>query len=606
MTIRVKLLTGTIGIASLKLIFIVILLYSVSVVHRTAERQKIAEEIGMQSFQLSLLRGEYQQYPGTRAKEQWVNQLESLMRSFQEHTTTFSHVPEKEIIDKLRTSIERSRVLFGELVRNVERGGNDTIIQELANQLALQAQNRSELVTRLSEIGRHSVAQITETLIYAVLLIGLIMFAIAVGIYFMNKKIVASIVVLGEGTKKITKGDLNYQLPILGDDEIGEVSHLFNVMATKLRESYGSLEKKVKEKTAQLREEMEKVRKFQQALAASSEAIIILSHPELTVTYVNPSWSRLTGYSSSEVLGKRMEYSRATKTDQKIIDGLRNAMHAGQMFHSEEFVLQKKDGTEYAAELTMYPVYKEEELDANRVLFFVCIHRDITRKKRSEEAKNEFVSLASHQLRTPLTEIRWALSSMEREQLTDEQKEMVETAHEASSHMAETIKAMLTISHIETGEMNLDLTDMNLCSAIDDIVRLYDGEKHKKKIKLTVECANNIHMRTDEQLFKEVVGNLLINAYKYTLSGGKVSIIAKEEKDHIHLDVTDTGCGIPLQDQEHIAQKFFRASNIVDQEGSGLGLHMSYSLMRLLGGTIAFTTQENTGTTFSLTFPRSL
>ncbi len=242
------------------------------------------------------------------------------------------------------------------------------------------------------------------------------------------------------------------------------------------------------------------------------------------------------------------------------------------------------------------------------VAFFVFIHADITDRKKADAAKTEFVSLASHQLRTPLTEIRWALSSLEREQLSKEQRETVETAHAASNHMAETIKAMLTISHIETGEVTPEPADINILAMITDVSRLHAMEQKKNSLVLDLRCAKNILIRTDEQLFKEVLSNLLINAYKYTPNGGKVGISVQQDNDHIKIDISDTGYGIPHQDQKKIGQKFFRASNAEDkqQEGSGLGLHIAYSLIRLLGGTLSFTSEENKGTTFTLLFPRAV
>jgi PAS domain S-box-containing protein len=358
------------------------------------------------------------------------------------------------------------------------------------------------------------------------------------------------------------------------------------------------------------------IRKFQQAVMSATDGIMI-TDPQTRIIFVNPAWSRLTGYSFSEALGKPTNILKTNKTSASVFNAIRLAIQKGEPFTSDAFVNKHKDGTEYYAELTMFPVRKEEEEEEEEekeedgnsdILFFVGILADITRKKRGEEAKAEFVSLASHQLRTPLTEIRWALSSLEREHLSDEQRKIVETAHAASSHMSETIKAIMMISHIETGEMNPDPVDIDLPTAVDDIVRLYDGTRRKKEIELIINCPEHATVRTDEQLFKEIFSNLLTNAYKYSSNGGGVVISVKEEDDHIRLDVTDTGCGIPLHDQQHISQKFFRASNVVGQhqQGSGLGLHMSYALMRLLGGTISFISQENLGSTFTLTFPRSL
>jgi PAS domain S-box-containing protein len=557
---------------------------------------------------------------------------------------------------------------------------------------------------------------------YAVLAFGVLVLGISIAMDIVSRNIARSIFMLGEGAKEIAGGNLAYQLPVQGDDEIAQVGQQFNVMARKLRQSHVILDQKVKDRTKEVstilealdrialvsitdvkgnivyandrfvevskydrhelmgknhrilksgkqpvalfvdlwdtichgrvwrgeilnrakdgtyywvdtsiapvlndrgvperyisvrfliterKKAIEDLQKFQQAVAASSEAILILTVPDYAVTYVNSAWSRLTGYAAREALGRTLEYSRAVETDPRVLDALRDAMRTGRMFHSESFVLKRKDGTSYDADLTMYPVRSEEghaDENAGQVLFYVCIHRDITQKKRSEAAKSEFISLASHQLRTPLTEIRWALSGVNTDVLTDEQRDIIDAARLASVHMAETIKTMLTISSLEAGEMTADIADVPLHAMLKDVVALHDVLRRKQDVRITVQCPTDLRMRTDDQLLKEVLSNLLVNACKYTPIGGIVRVSAQEHGGTIVIEVSDTGRGIPVHDQERISQKFFRASNVTggDQEGSGLGLHMCYALMRLLGGTIAFTSREGLGTTFTLTFP---
>ncbi len=348
------------------------------------------------------------------------------------------------------------------------------------------------------------------------------------------------------------------------------------------------------------------IQKFQLAVDASTEAVSIVSSDHRTIVYVNDAWCRVSGFSPEDALGKNLFAVRSKKTDEKLLAAIDQAMKDGTSFYSDAFVLQRKDGSTYDAEIRMFPVtLKAEETTENPASFFVLMHADITERKKSERAKTAFVSLASHQLRTPLTEIRWALSSLRREHLDHEQEEMVRSAHAASSHMAETIKAMLTLSHIESGEVDPEPTTVNVRDVIEEIVGLNGAEIRGKNLTVSVDCATDASLVTDEQLLKEILGNLIANACKYSKNGGAVSVSVATKNKTMNIVVQDDGCGIPIADQQKISQKFFRASNAMETgaEGSGLGLHIAYSLVHLLHGKISFVSKESAGTRFTLTFP---
>lgn len=326
---------------------------------------------------------------------------------------------------------------------------------------------------------------------------------------------------------------------------------------------------------------------------------VILFDRDQKILNVNPLIARLTGlpqegFSLSEF---RKLFQEKIAIDLK--NTIEQVLTNGTGAHVEEVYI-----VSFFYEMFITPV---RDAAGNITGGFILL-RDITQEKELDHAKSEFVSLASHQLRTPLTEIRWALSSLKREKLTDEQMTTVEAAHKASSHMAETIKAMLTISHIETGELHPESTDVPLQLLINDVVSLYDAMRRKQNITLNIDCLEGMHVHTDAQLLKEILSNLLTNAYKYTPSGGSVHIEVKQEKEHVGIDIADTGCGIPRDEQHRITEKFFRGSNVIDKEeaGTGIGLHVVYALTKLLGGTVSFVSQEHKGTMFSLTLPSPL
>ena len=352
---------------------------------------------------------------------------------------------------------------------------------------------------------------------------------------------------------------------------------------------------------------MREIQKFQEAVDASTDAIAITS-PDLAYIYVNPAWEHLTGYAQAEVIGRTPEIILSDKTDPELVRKLLNISSASAdqqhaILHSDLFIHRRKDGSEYNAERSVYPIREK-----GKVAFYVFIHRDISARMRTDLAKSEFISLASHQLRTPLTGIRWALSVLDMKKLTKEQRHIIESAHTAAANMSETIKAMLSISHLEAGDIEPEFEEVDLRTVLENVADVNDLHRKQNGLKLKVECPKNLRIRTDAQLLLEVLDNFLSNAYKYTPKGGNVNLCARREGKDVRIDVADTGYGIPLEEQARVAEKFFRASNVVGkaEPGTGIGLYLAYTVARLIGGSISFVSEEDYGATFTLFLPSSI
>ncbi len=240
--------------------------------------------------------------------------------------------------------------------------------------------------------------------------------------------------------------------------------------------------------------------------------------------------------------------------------------------------------------------------DVNRGLLF--LFRDITHEKRIDAAKSEFMSLASHQLRTPLTTVRWALGRLNKTEknLDDAQRSMLTAAKNATQLMAETINAMLTISRIEAGQIKVKHESIDVREMIESIQRESEAEFSWKEQLFSIEVLQKHDVHSDRLLLKEVLSNLLRNAFKYTEERGRVDVRITDDNGRMRIDVQDTGVGIPLHQQERVFQKFFRADNAISKEpdGTGLGLYLVFITVALLGGTITFSSEEGKGTTFSV------
>ena len=235
------------------------------------------------------------------------------------------------------------------------------------------------------------------------------------------------------------------------------------------------------------------------------------------------------------------------------------------------------------------------------------LYRDVTRERRIDASKSEFMSLASHQLRTPLTAIRWALGRLGRSmEANDPRTSTIESARTATANMADTINTMLLISHLEAGNLHLELKSFSVCTFLHEI-KTFNGAYFKKRDqKFTVQCHSALRLQSDKKILSEILQNLISNAIKYTPREGKISIKARQgKKKTLVLQVADTGFGIPQYQQDKVFSKFFRADNVLQEitEGNGLGLYLVSSLVRLLNGKITFKSQENKGTVFTLILP---
>lgn len=247
------------------------------------------------------------------------------------------------------------------------------------------------------------------------------------------------------------------------------------------------------------------------------------------------------------------------------------------------------------------------------LLGVVVLMHDVTKEKEVEKMKSEFVSVASHQLRTPLSAIKWFLEMLingDAGEANMEQISYLTQAHETNEHMIDLVNSLLNISRIESGRIAVELEKLDiieLCEGIFDEIKMI-AEGKKQKIEIVKPKEKITAITTDSRLFRQVIQNLLSNAVKYTPEGGSVKFtISKKDDGYLQFDVKDNGLGIPRHQQDKLFQKFFRADNVVEMEaeGTGLGLYVAKSLIETLGGKIWFESEENKGTTFSCTLPLS-
>lgn len=240
----------------------------------------------------------------------------------------------------------------------------------------------------------------------------------------------------------------------------------------------------------------------------------------------------------------------------------------------------------------------------------VFLYRDITQERRVDAAKSEFMSLASHQLRTPLTSVRWALGrlgKMLQGKIAEPEDRLLETAKSAVAHMSSSIDTMLQISRVEAGKITLQKTDVPLGELLRSVLDDHRVLAATASVTVSLDCPEDVAVLTDARLLEEIFINLLSNAVKYTPAGGRVDVSVRLAEGGVYISVADTGYGIPLHQQRKIFTKFFRGDNILRMhtDGTGLGLYLSHRLAQLLGADLSFQSREGEGTTFTLRLPEA-
>jgi signal transduction histidine kinase len=233
--------------------------------------------------------------------------------------------------------------------------------------------------------------------------------------------------------------------------------------------------------------------------------------------------------------------------------------------------------------------------------------REVTKEREVDRMKSDFISLVSHQLRTPLTAIRWYSDKLIRKgaSLDANQKEWAQDIYDTSIQLTAIVNDLLNISRLERGKIDPQLKPNDINKLINECIHELTLHAENKKITLNSDTPPIEPFNFDGELIKQVILNLISNAIKYTPNEGLVQVKTRVQDHDVIIEVIDSGIGIPQADQAAIFQRFFRAENASKQgiEGTGLGLSFAKMVVEKSGGDIWFSSTENNGSTFSFSLP---
>lgn len=528
-------------------------------------------------------------------------------------------------IKQIRLVDMEGRVLFDtndlRLKKPEELGKIDIFLLEEARKPTPSFLQKNERSDRLSEIvypfldewGRHqhsliysvsyqAVAKENSLAVMRTISSALILFILSLFLVsLLTNKITKPLLELEKGARIVGRGDLNYQLRINTGDEIERLADEFNIMTVRLRaligalqEAKGTLELRVKERTRELEEEKNKTL----AIITNFADGVIVFDRDNKVTLINPKVQELFKIEPKEVVGKSLFELNDIPNFRSLANLLGREI---KKIFREELSLSEN----MVLEVTTLPLIREKEILGN----LVVLH-DITREKLIERMKTEFVSLTAHQLRTPLSAIKWTIRMLldgDLGKITQEQKSFLEKTYNSNEKMISLINDLLNVTRIEEGRYIYKPVPTDFLKVIQEVIHSRESLIKERDVSFEFKKPKEKfpEILMDAEKIKLVVENLLDNAIKYTRPKGKVTISLNKGIKDIEFKIQDTGIGIPKDQQERVFTKFFRGANVMrlETEGTGLGLFISKNIIEAHGGRIWFDSEEGRGTIFYFNLP---
>jgi PAS domain S-box-containing protein len=347
------------------------------------------------------------------------------------------------------------------------------------------------------------------------------------------------------------------------------------------------------------------------AIVESSDDAIISKTLKGIITSWNRAAEKMFGYKEDEIIGKSIEILIPLSNRQEEKEII-SRIKSGQKIEHFETIRVRKDGTEINISLAVSPLKN----DKGEIVGASKIARDITKRveldnklciyrEQLEELNNykdEFMAMASHELKTPLTVIKANLQLLEFKLLQDPNYEFVNKTMKQVNKLGNLIADLFDISKIQAGQLQLNYSEFDLKDLVEETIGSISHTFVSHKIK-TVN-GPSIKIAADYQRLEQVLINILTNAIKYSPDAHEIIINTSSDKENAIISVTDFGIGIPSDDIEKVFTRFFRARGLASTfSGSGIGLYISSEIIKRHGGKMWVESKENIGSVFYCSLP---
>lgn len=431
--------------------------------------------------------------------------------------------------------------------------------------------------------------------------------------FLIHVLIIKPILNLNKVSKVIASGNLAQRIKIEAIDEIGELSYNFNTIINNLASGLQHManllrdEKKKEKQLADNYAELDKAKAKDEALLTSIGDAVIAIDDHHKIILFNKAASKMLGIDPIKVIGQ--PYNSFLKffkeTDRSpTADFISLTLKGEKLVENNRTTLQRFDGKTVPILHTTSPFFDSQD----KIAGVVVVLKDITQERELEKLKDEFVSLASHELRTPMTAIKGLISMVfegDYGEINPSLKDPLSDIAKSTDRLIQLVNDMLDVSRIEAGRTKFTFTEVSALDLALEVVGMLKPLAMQKNIRLEVSDSHINKVRADADKVKQILINLINNALKFTDHGSVVVSFRSYEK-YAYISVTDSGIGITKENQARLFGKFSQVSTSQNGRppGTGLGLYLSREFARKMDGEMWIEhSEEGKGSTFTFALP---
>ncbi len=387
------------------------------------------------------------------------------------------------------------------------------------------------------------------------------------------------------GAQRFASGELGFRLQVSQVEEFGGLAEALNTMAAQLS---GLLEQVTRK-----RNELDAV------LEGMAEGVLAVS-ADFEIMFINDTAAVMLG--TSALLAQGKDISDVVR----IPELLRLAQRALEGYENEraEVILRATDGSERITECSTSRLQDRDR----RQLGAIVVMRDVTRERKLEQVRREFVANVSHELRTPISAIKgFAESLLDGIGDPAELKHSLSVIIRNSDRLNSIIEGLLALTRIElqAGDVQARLSGASLRPILEQAVLAYHEPANEAGVMLAVECEEGLHAEVNKSLLEQALLNLISNAVKYSEAGSIVKVSARQNREALEVSVADQGCGIAHEHHNRIFERFYRVDKGRDRRlgGAGLGLAIVKHIAQAHGGAVSIQSEVGKGSVFTITIP---
>ncbi|TXC93329.1 cell wall metabolism sensor histidine kinase WalK [Metabacillus litoralis] len=417
---------------------------------------------------------------------------------------------------------------------------------------------------------------------FIILAAGIAIILTTIFAFFLSTRITYPLRKMREVAQELAKGKFDTKVPIMSNDEIGELGIAFNQMGKQLKFHINAL-----------RQEKEHLTNI---LSSMADGVITLNI-DGTILVTNPPAERFlqAWYYEQEMkieLGKELP-PEAQELFQRVVNTEKEQVI--------EIMIQGRSWV-----ILMSPLYNQ-----SHVRGAVAVLRDMTEERRLDKLRKDFIANVSHELRTPISMLQGYSEAIVDDiaSTDDEKKEIAQVIHDESLRMGRLVNDLLDLARMEAGHISLNLEDISITEFIDKINRKFQGLAKDKKITLDADVSiNKPDFLLDPDRIEQVLTNLIDNAIRHTSEDGTVKIEVEELDNGLTISVQDSGSGIPQEDLPFVFERFYKAdkARTRGRAGTGLGLAIVKNIIEAHKGKIQVHSKIDEGTTFSFFLPLNM